>query len=138
MNKLKPVLLLALVFFAGIAVGVVGTRLVVRQMVRTAMERPDRIRLMMERRLDRRLNLTPDQRTRLHEILTGTQAQLRSLRQEIRPQLVAVIGRADRDILAILTPEQRERFERMKQENPLLWRAGQAPAPASPPAADSN
>ena len=136
MNKLKPVLLLVLVFLAGLAVGVVGTRLVVRQMVRTAIERPDRVRLMLERRLDRRLNLTADQQAQVHDILTNAQAQIQDLRREFRPQLGRVVMQANREITAILTPGQRVRFERMKRENPLFWRAGQAPAP--PPPADSN
>jgi hypothetical protein len=128
MNKLKPILLLTLVFCAGIAVGVVGTRFAVRQMVRTALERPEGIRLRLERRLNRQLDLTADQQARVHDILAQTQAQMRDLRQELRPRLAGVIGKANHDIIALLTPEQQERFERMKRENPLFWRAGQPPA----------
>ena len=137
MNKLKPVLLLVLVFLAGIAVGVVGTRLFVRQLVRTAMERPDRIRLMMERRLERQLDLTAGQQAQVHDILTNSQAQIQDLRQEFRPQLAAIVMKANRDIIAILTPEQRVRFERMKRKNPMFWRAVQSTRPP-PSAADSN
>lgn len=138
MNKLKPVLLLLLVFLAGIAVGVVGTRLFVRQLVRTAVERPEQVRLRVERRLERRLDLTPEQQARVHEILTNSQAQIQSLRREFRPQMAVIVMKANRDIMTILTPEQQRRYKKMRQENPWFWRSVQSTNPPSESAADSN
>jgi hypothetical protein len=125
MNKLKPVLLLLFVFVAGMAVGVVGEHIIIRRVIREALEHPERVPAFIERRLDRRLGLDADQRAQMHDILAGTHQELKDLRQEFRPRFATIISEADGKISAILTPEQLERFEKLKAENPAIWQAGE-------------
>ena len=117
MKAFKLSLLLALVFLAGVTAGVVGTRIAIRHWVNTAIQRPQNFQMLLERNLRWRLHLDAHQRVEVHRILTDTRVQLRDLRQEYRPQVVAVLTNTEAQISAILTPEQEARFEKMQQEN---------------------
>lgn len=117
MKAFKLSLLIALVFLAGVAAGVVGTRIAIRHWVSTAMQRPENFQILLERNLRWRLHLNPHQRVEVHRILTDTRVQLRDLRKEYRPQVVAVLTNTEAQISAVLTPEQQAQFERMQQEN---------------------
>jgi hypothetical protein len=117
MKAFKLSLLLALVFLAGAAAGVVGTRMAIRHWVNTAIQRPQNFQLLLERNLRRQLRLDAQQRVEVHRILTGARLQLRDLRQGYRPQVVAVLTNTEAQISALLTPEQEARFEKMQREN---------------------
>jgi hypothetical protein len=128
MKNWKSLLLLALVFFAGAAVGVVGTRVVVRRVVQQAIAHPEKMQSLMERNLTRKLRLDNDQQVKLHGILTDARGQLSGLRREFQPQAAAVLHGADDKIAALLTPDQQARYEKFKEKNwPALraLRAGQ-------------
>lgn len=121
MKTFKLILLLALVFSAGVAAGVVGTRAMVRRVVQQAVAHPERVQTFVERSLARRLRLDGGQRAKLHDILSDTHGQLKVLRREYGPQFVLIVSNASEQITAILTPEQQARFEQLKQKNhPLL------------------
>jgi hypothetical protein len=117
MKTFKLLALVTLVFLAGVAAGVVGTRLVIRHWVNTAVQRPENFQLLLERNLRWQLRLDARQRVEVHRILTDTRVQLRDLRLEYRPQVVAVLTNTEAQISAILTPEQQARFEEMQQQN---------------------
>jgi Spy/CpxP family protein refolding chaperone len=125
MKTFKSLLLLALVFVAGIAVGMIGTRLVVRHMVQTAISNPGEFQSLLERNLSRKLRLEPRQQLKLREILTQTHAQMSDLRREYRPQMLLILTDADNRITNMLTPQQRARYERMKAENRALFHAAE-------------
>ena len=117
MKNWKSLLLLVLVFFAGLAVGVVGTRVVVRHMVQNAITHPERVQTFMERNLTRKLRLDNEQQVKLHDILTDARGQLTSLRKEFQPQAAEVLTGTDKKISALLTPEQQERYDKFKERN---------------------
>jgi len=125
MKFFKSWLLLALVFFAGIVVGVIGTRAVVRHVVRETIAHPEKMQAVMERNLTRRLRLDNGQQLKLHQILSDAHAQLRDLRREYQPQFFEVLSNTGGQITAMLTPEQQARFEKLKLENRPLWQAVQ-------------
>jgi hypothetical protein len=110
-------LLIALVFLAGVAAGVVGTRIAIRHWMNSAIQRPEKVQLLLERNLRWRLHLDARQRAEVHRILTDARVQLRDLREEYRPQFVAIVTNTEAQISAILTPEQEARFEKMQREN---------------------
>ena len=121
MKAFKLSLLIALVFLAGVAAGVVGTRVAIRHWVNTAIQRPQNFQMLLERNLRWRLRLDVHQRVEVHRILTDARVQLRDVRQEYRPQVVTVLTNTEAQISAILTPEQEARFEKMQQENPRFF-----------------
>jgi Spy/CpxP family protein refolding chaperone len=117
MKTFKLLLLVTLVFLAGVTAGVVGTRIAIRHWVNTAIQRPQNVQLFLERNLRWQLGLDARQRVQVHQILTDARGQLRELRQQYRPQVTAVVTNTEAQISAILTPEQQMRFEQMQQEN---------------------
>jgi hypothetical protein len=125
MKLFKSLLLLTLVFFAGVVAGVVGTRAVVRHVVGEAILHPEKMQSAMERSLTRRLRLDNGQQVKLHQILTDAHGQLKALRAEYQPQFFEVVSNAGGQIGAMLTPDQRVKFEKMKAENRPLMQAVQ-------------
>jgi Spy/CpxP family protein refolding chaperone len=125
MKLFKLSLLIALVFLAGVVAGVVGTRIAIRHWVSSAIQRPERVQMLIERNLRWRLHLNATQRAQVHRILTDARGQLRDLRQEYHPQVVTILTNTEAQISAILTPEQQTRFERMQKENRQLFRPPQ-------------
>jgi Spy/CpxP family protein refolding chaperone len=123
MKTFKLILLLSLVFFAGIVIGVVGTRAVVRRVVQQALLHPEKVQADIERRMTRQLRLDNSQQAKLHEILSGSHAQFDDLRGKYVPQVVSILNQADGQITAMLTPEQQARFEEMKRKNHPIMRA---------------
>jgi len=117
MKTFKLLLLVGLVFLAGAVAGVVGTRIAIRHWVRSAIQRPQMVQTLIERRLNRQLRLDANQQAQVHQILTGARGQLQGLRQEYRPQVVLIVSNADAEISALLTPAQQQRFEKMKENN---------------------
>jgi len=122
MKRFRPWTVVALVFLAGVVFGVVATRIVVRRIVRTAILQPERMRERIERDLTRKLKLTEEQRPNVHATLIQAHERLQALRQEFQPRFVLIITQAQQEVSAVLTPEQRERFEKFKRETRPFWR----------------
>ncbi len=122
MKSLRPVLLLVLVFVAGAVCGAVGARLAVRHTVRQAVAHPDRVRERIEKELIARLDLSAEQRTKVHAILADSQRQLTDLRTEYQPRFLAVLEKAREDVAATLSPEQRQKFNKFVARQQALWR----------------
>ena len=127
MKYLKPIILLLLVFSAGICVGVVSTRVVIRRSIRQAVRQPELVRLRIERDLTRELDLDPSQQVKLDEILISTQQQVATAKQEHQPRFRAILTDTQKRISDILTPEQREKFEKIQAEYGLFMPGGQSP-----------
>ena len=131
MKALKPWLVILLVFVAGFAGGVVATRVTVRHFIQEAVRRPATARDVLERRIVRRLQLNPEQRRAVHQALVKRQTGLRNLRAEFTPRFSEIVSNANSEISVVLTPEQRDTFEKLKEQNgrlqPLL-RMRNAPA----------
>jgi len=109
MKQLKSILLLALVFLAGLTAGVVGTRVMVRHLVQQALTHPERTQSLMERNLARRLRLDND--------MADAGGHLTDLRKEFQPQAAEVFHDTDQKITALLTPEQQARYDKFKERN---------------------
>src|ERR1041385_8245093 len=116
MKTFKAIVLLTLIFVAGFAGGVVVTRAWARHVITAVAAHPDLLRLRIERELIWRLRLDPQQRKQVHEILADSHEQLRALRQQFQPQFSSILHDTHAKIDAILTPEQRERFDRLEQQ----------------------
>ena len=121
MSKWKPVLAVLLVFIAGMFVGVVGTGIIVRRVVQQMVNHPDALQRRIQNgvgmQLARRLNLDAAQRRRVNDILMETQGELKVIRDETQPRIAQIRSNAVDQINAILTPQQRVDFERLREEN---------------------
>lgn len=123
MKNWKSVLLLVLVFLAGVGIGVLGTRASVRRVVQQAIAHPEKVQLLTERKLTRNLHLDTEQQVKLHAILTESRGQLRDLRKDFQPRTAAVFRTTDEKIFALLTPEQQARYQKLKIDERPLFRA---------------
>ena len=117
MKRIKPWLVLALVFMAGLVLGVVATRIAVRKFVQTAITQPDKLRDRIELRMSRRLALTPEQREKVHTALRQAQERIQALRAENQPRFNLILTDTRDDIAAVLTPEQKEKFAQFRREH---------------------
>lgn len=63
-----------------------------------------------------RLNLTADQKTKVQEIFSDTREQLRAVRQETEPRMQEIRRQADGRLQTVLTPEQWQQFQKMRDE----------------------
>lgn len=70
-------------------------------------------RLFAIRRLERELDLTPEQRERIEALVKETQGRTRQAWQDLQPRLRDEFRRLREDIRAVLTPEQRGQFEEL-------------------------
>jgi len=76
--------------------------------------------------LERQLRLTPAQREQVNKIMSEGQEHIRELRQGIDPEIRKEMQKTHEQIQAVLTGEQREKFQRLMKQR--LQRRNDAPA----------
>ncbi len=116
MNKpWKLILLLTGIFLAG---GVAGSFLTVRfgrnwvnQRVATEKWAPEHLRKLSER-----LELTPAQVEKLKPIVHRNMEEIGRLRSDSMKETRAVFERMEREIAALLTPEQKTKFDELNRQ----------------------
>jgi Spy/CpxP family protein refolding chaperone len=77
--------------------------------------------------LAERLQLTADQKTKVQEIFSNTREQLRAARQEMEPRMAEIRRQADGRLQTVLTPEQWEKFQRLRDERQRRGRGPRGP-----------
>jgi hypothetical protein len=70
-------------------------------------------------RIDRELNLTPEQRDKIQQILKQSQERTKVIREKIAPEMKDEIKRVRDEIRAELAPEQQAKFEAAMKSKPL-------------------
>src|SRR6185369_11166396 len=66
--------------------------------------------------LSERLQLTADQKTKVQEIFSDTREQLRAVRRETEPRMEEIRRQADGRLQTVLTADQWQRFQRLREE----------------------
>ncbi len=89
---------------------------------------PAKVKGWMLKRLDRDLDLTPEQHARIDTVLARRESDLRALMTEARPRFEAIAARTRTEIRTVLTPAQQEKFaeitKRMEAHRDLRHRHG--------------
>jgi len=75
----------------------------------------DSARIRMRAEFARQLHLTPDQQARIDTIMQRRMAVLDSIRKTTMPQIRSLIGATQAQIDSVLTPEQRDKFQSLRQ-----------------------
>ena len=115
----------AFIFVLGFAAGILALN-VYRGWARN-MNRPrDRFEQMSQR-----LNLNEDQKTKVQQIFSDTREQLSALRKESEPRVQQIRSQADEQMKQVLTPEQWQQFQKMREDSPR--RRGGRGGPEGPP-----
>lgn len=76
--------------------------------------------------LERSLRLTPAQREQVNKLMSEGQERIRALRQGLDPEVRKEMQKTHEQIQALLTPEQREQFQRVMKQR--LQRRNDGPA----------
>jgi len=63
-----------------------------------------------------RLQLNADQKTKVQQIFGDTRQQLQNLRKESEPRVNDIRQQADQRLQQVLTPEQWQKFQQMRDE----------------------
>ena len=66
--------------------------------------------------LSNRLQLNADQKTKVQQILGDTREQLRALRKESEPRVAEIRQKTDERLQQVLTPDQWQRFQQMRND----------------------
>ena len=98
----------AIIFVLGFTAGILALN-IYRGLVRA--DGRDRFEQLSER-----LNLNADQKTRVQQILSDTRDQLRSLRRESEPRVDEIRRQADERLKQVLSEEQWQQFQNMRNE----------------------
>lgn len=112
-----------IVFGAGAITGAVAVRVYAPKIIHKTHPAPP-LPVSSERRndylskLDRELELTPEQHERVEKILAASQQRMKVLWQQIEPQTREEYRRARAEICDLLTPEQQEKMKRMHRGRP--------------------
>jgi Spy/CpxP family protein refolding chaperone len=128
-------LLVAVAFVAGALIGFAGGR--VYSIYRVGRGGPDFIRTRVIRHLDSELHLTPAQHDQISQIMERHHRRMQEIAQGIRPQMRQEIDAANGEIEAVLTPDQRTKFNsmrmRMERFMPHRGRHHEGPGGEPPP-----
>jgi len=108
----------ALIFVVGFAAGIL-TLNVYRGWARSMGGPRDRFE-----QFSQRLKLNDDQKAKVQQIFTDTRDQLDALRKESEPRMQEIRNQADERIRQVLTPEQWQQFQKMREERPRRGRGG--------------
>lgn len=112
----KVWLALALIFLSGAVCGGIATRVTIQRKIdrfhRMASDAPEDRQAQMLDRLERRLNLSAEQRLSVGRELAATYRQLRELRSRNLPEAQKIIEDGSKRIEQHLDSEQRQRFSR--------------------------
>ena len=98
-----------IIFVLGFAAGILALN-VYRGLARNSTPR-DRFEQLAER-----LDLNAEQKTKVQQILGDSRDQLRALRRESEPRVNEIRSQADARLQEVLTPEQWQKFQTMRNE----------------------
>jgi Spy/CpxP family protein refolding chaperone len=114
-TRLVAALVVIMAFIAGIIVGVAGGR--VWHVKGQHRIQAHGMRFMSDRvlhRLDRELDLSADQRTRIEKILVARTNRMEALWSGVGPQVRREIEATNSEIERVLNPDQRAKFQKLK------------------------
>lgn len=117
MNNTKSILAVLLVFIFGAASGALVTHVIhqARFEAYTRGGHPPKEE-MIAKRLTDKLDLNSQQQEQVRAIIHETQLAMQQIRRQSRPQIEAVLAEGQQRISVLLTPEQREKFEKIIAE----------------------
>ena len=120
-----------MIFAAGVVCGAGGTVLVVVNRLQHAIHHPEDAPERLAGALQRRLDLTNEQRNQVEAIIARRQGELMAIRRQFQPQVVGQLDQLRDEIGQVLTDDQRERWTTLFTTYVNRW----LPPPPTPPAA---
>ena len=87
------------------------------------------LRIEFLRRMERELDLTPEQRDPIDKILKDGQERMKKLMETVEPRRREEFKKTIEEFRAVLTPEQRERFDALVKQQQQRAREQRKAAP---------
>jgi hypothetical protein len=115
MKRSTATVVVVALFLVGVLVGVLGTHLFYLRHLREPGWLVTAGTRLLAADLRRDLDLTPEQEREIDAILADAQRDAIALRQELMPRMLDILDRSQSGISAVLTSEQRERFEQLRR-----------------------
>jgi Spy/CpxP family protein refolding chaperone len=123
----RAALVIVLSLIAGAILGIAADRTVLQRVGRRPPD-PRRAGEHFARMLEHRLDLTDEQKAKVQAIISRHSDATEAIFRETQPRIHAQMEATDREIEALLTPEQREKFHELVRE-----RNAHHPPPPPPP-----
>src|SRR5436190_21468546 len=135
-TRRTAILLVAVAFVAGALIGFAGGRVYsIYRLLHHSPRRDFRDHILAH--LDHELSLTPQQRDQIGSIMDRHHKRMQEITEGIRPLMHQELDNANHEIEAVLTPEQRKKYDamRMRLERfiPGHGRRHEGPPPGGPP-----
>ena len=117
MKNVKAIAGVVMVFVLGAVCGGAGTYLVHKSRMEAFINGgPEARESQLMQRLTRKLELDASQQEQIRPIVKETHDAIRTLRQQSRPRMEAILEESQRRIGALLRPEQQEKFRQLIAE----------------------
>ncbi len=117
MRRWQALVALAGLFVLGVVAGGLGAHLYYARALERPPGPPPFFGGFVGPRLERRLDLTPEQGAELRRVLDESRGEAEAMRRELAPRMREVMERTERRIQEILTPEQRQRFAELRRHH---------------------
>ena len=122
MKNWKPIVGACAIFLLGMIAGGLITAKAIQMRIRNAIRGgPDALEALVVDRMSSVLGLDATQKDKLRMIARDSHGQLKKLRQQVDPQAQEVLTKTEIEIRAILTPEQKEKFDKLVAERRAAW-----------------
>jgi Spy/CpxP family protein refolding chaperone len=116
MNKWKAIAGVVLVFILGGLAGALGTMCICRHGDGLMWGRPHAYGEAVVRRLDHELKLSAEQKKQVEVIVNDARAEIKGLREQAQPKIDAIFEQAVSRVSAVLSPEQKAKFEKFVEK----------------------
>ena len=118
------ILLVAVAFVAGALIGFAGGRVYsIFHLLRGSRSgSAEAVRERILHHLDSELKLTPQQHAQIAQIMDRHHKRMQEITDTVRPQMRQEIDAANREIDAVLTPDQRTKYDAMQMRLQRLGR----------------
>ncbi|MGN6370642.1 MAG: hypothetical protein ACTHN5_20505 [Phycisphaerae bacterium] len=114
-------ILIFFVFIAGLLCGTGLTIALAVHRLRYALHHPEEVPARLTAILDKRLHLSPEQRTKVESLIAQRQSHLQKIRREVQPQVQAELEGLHTDISALLTPDQQPKWDHVYTDAIHTW-----------------
>ena len=131
LSKRKLGLYLLALFLAGGGSGALISWQIYRR-TPVAPSPPAQIGARLRARLQSALNLTPDQMQKLSPLIDQAMTRVEVIRRETAGQVFANVSNFDQQVLLVLTPEQKAKFEEFERERLAYLRQKFGPSSNAP------
>ncbi len=118
------VLLMLALFLSGAVCGGGLTALHLVRKVRQAVQRPEERPGRSAEWIARRLDLTPEQRREVRDILHHHAQEMQRIRRDVMPEVREQLKALEEEIAGVLTPEQERRWREITRRTRLQWMPG--------------